>query len=119
MNISIDYEIYHEHKIFFDEMAISMQKTGNRVGIVAGLREKDPFNGEDKRVEIDKNLGFKADFVHLWGENEAIASGNLWIAQKLDQEDIYMHFDDDATEIKRYTQRWIVKVMNSAAQAKF
>lgn len=123
MNISIDYHgCYLEHKLFFDEMANAMQKAGHKVGIITGLREKEI--GYDRRVKENKiemlnNLGFTPDFVKMWGENETISNGNLWKAYRLDDEEIDMHFDDDATEMKKYTPRWIMKTMNHGEQKKF
>jgi hypothetical protein len=64
-------------------------------------------------------LGFKPDFVHMWGANETIANGNLWKAQRMDQEDVLIHFDDDAREIKKYTERWVLKALNNAELPKF
>ena len=113
MNISIDFNgTYTEHKIFFDEMAKSMQKSGHKVGIITGERET-------KRKEIEEALGFAPDFMRLWGEFETIANGNLWKAERLDEEDVLVHFDDDAKELKRYTGRWIIKTLNSGEVNKF
>lgn len=120
MNISIEtLGCYFEHKIFFDEMAIAMKKRGHRVGIITDEREKDPFSGEDIKEKILKSLGFKPDFIHLWGATETIANGNLWKCQKMDLEDVLVHFSSDATEMKRYTDRWIIKVLDSSQPNKF
>lgn len=120
MKISIDWVgSYLEHKIFFDELARAMQAAGHKVGIVTGEREIDPFTGADKRKQILESLNFTPDFMYLWGANESIANGNLWKCQKLDQEDILIHFDDDAAEMKRYTGRWIIKTLNSSEIKKF
>jgi len=120
MNISIDWNgCYPEHKEYFDAMALAMQKAGHRVGIITGEREKDPYNKTDKTKEILGYLGFKPDFLVLWGEYETIANGNMWKAQKLIDNQIAMHFDDDATEMKKYTDIWIVKVLNRAEKGKF
>ena len=123
MNISLEFDgCYTEHKIFFDEMAKTMQKAGNKVGIITGRRVKEydyTNNFVDNDKVIREYLGFKPDFMHLWGENETIANGALWICRKLDQEDVLMHFSPNGTELKRYTGRWIVKTMDSGQQKKF
>ena len=122
MNISIDYDgCYTEHKDYFDLMAKAMQATGNKVGIITGVREVDNINGRvvNRKSEILQNLGFTPDFIHMWGETETIGNSNLWKALRMDMEEVVVHYDDDATEIKRYTDRWIIKVMNSADQDKF
>ena len=114
---------YLEHKDFFDEMANAMQAKGHRVGIIAGEREKHADNSGrrviDQRAIVEQSLGFKPDFVVLWGETETIANTNLWKAQKMDEQDSLLHFDDDAKEIKRYTERWVVKTMNNDNKDKF
>lgn len=120
MNISIDYAgCYTEHKIFFDEFAKAMQKAGHRVGIITGERERDPFSGADLKEQMKKQLGFTPDFMHLWGAVETIANNNLWKCQKMDYEDVLVHFDDDAAEMKKYTGRWILKSLNSSQIKKF
>lgn len=110
---------YLEHKPFFDEMAKAMQKAGHRVGIITGEREFDPYNGADKKPQILQSLGFVPDFLKLWGQNETIGNGGLWKAQKMDEEDVYVHFDDDAKDIKYFTSRWVMKTMYNADQSKF
>lgn len=112
MKVSIDFSIYHEHKIFFDEMAVGMQSVGHQIGFVSGMREHE-------RVRINREAGFKPDFVTLWGEEETIANGNLWKCKRLDELDVLVHFDPDASELKKYTGRWIIKVLNSGQPAKF
>lgn len=113
MRISIDWGgCYLEHKIFFDEMAKSMKASGHEVGIVSGERQA-------REQEIRNSLGFEPDFMALWGDYETIANGYLWKCQKLDVLDVVTHFDDDATEMKRYTDRWIIKTLNSAERVKF
>lgn len=110
---------YTEHKEFFDEMAKAMQAQGHEVGIISGDREKDPYTKKDKKQEITDSLGFKPDFIILWGEYESIGNGSMWKANKLIENEIGMHFDDDATELKKYTDLWIVKVLNSGQKGKF
>lgn len=120
MTISIDLiGTYYEHKEFFDEMAHAMQKAGHRVGIITGEREKDPYTGMDNRERFLRELGFKPDFFYLWGPNETIANGDLWKAQRMELEGVALHFDDDATGMKKYSDLWIVKTMNSAQRNKF
>lgn len=120
MNISFDYGgCYPEHKLFFDEMARSMQAKGHRVGIITGERELDPYTGASIKQKIMADLGFTPDFFHMWGAYETIGSGDLWKCQKMDAEDVYLHFDDDAATMKKYTDRWVVKVLNSADTKKF
>jgi len=113
MNISIDLDgTFKEHEPFFNEFAKAMQFTGHRVGIITGERES-------KRPEILQALGFVPDFLHLWPQEEAISNGNLWKCERMDEEDVTLHFDDDAREMKRYTDRWIMKTLNSSDQNKF
>lgn len=123
MNISFDWVgTYLEHKPFFDVMALAMQKEGHRVGIITNERDLVEVPGgrfHDRKQEIINSLGFKPDFIQLWGQFESIANGNLWKAQRMDVEDVYLHFDDDAHEIKRYTGRWVVKTLNSGEIKKF
>lgn len=123
MTISFDYDAYLEHKPFLDELAVLFQKAGHRVGIITGVREKEAdlqrMREIDKRKEITEALGFKADFMHLWGESEAIANGSLWKCEKMDAEDVLVHFDDDATDMKKFTDRWIMKTLNNGNLAKF
>jgi hypothetical protein len=123
MTLSFDYDSYLEHKPFFDMIALSNQKNGGRVGIITGVREIEydqrTRRTTNKKEEMIRSLGFTPDFVHLWGENETIANGNLWKCYKLDEEDVLVHFDDDATELKKYTGRWILKVLVGGQEGKF
>lgn len=120
MKVSLElHGCYWEHKIFFDEMAKGMQKQGHQVGVITGERETDPFSGKDNRAEILKNLGFKPDFLYLWGHNETIANGNLWIVERMIKEDVYLHFSPNARELKKYTDRWVVKTLDSGQMRKF
>ena len=123
MNISLSINgCYWEHKIYFDEMARAMQAAGHKVGVIAGMRVKEYLGTgkvRDNVAMLEKDLGFKPDFMHLWGENETIANGNLWKCEKMDQEDVLVHFDDDAFEMKKYTGRWIFKNLNSGQLNKF
>jgi len=120
MNFSFDlYGTYFEYKEFFDVFAIAMQKMGNRVGIITGEREKDAFTGEDFKQKILPQLGFVPDFFHVWGAVETIVNGNSWKAQKMFEEKIAVHFDDDAKEIKRYTDLWVMKTLNPSQKEKF
>jgi len=113
MNISCDWGgCYLEHREFFDEMAVSMQMRGHKIGIISGERKA-------REVEILGSLGFKPDFVSLWGDYESVANGYLWKCKELDKHDVLVHFDDDASEMKRYTGRWIIKVLNSGDPKKF
>ena len=113
ITISLDFHgCYLEHKEFFDEMAKSMQDKDHRIGIITGERES-------KREFIARHTGFMHDFVHLWGEYETISNGNLWKCQQMDKEDVLVHFDDDAKEMKKYTDRWIIKVMCGGVPQKF
>jgi len=123
MRISFDYNgCYREHKEYFDIMANALQKAGHEVGMLTGLREKEyDYNNNlrDNKKDMIDNLGFKPDFAIVWGENETISNGALWIAQKIMSENIQVHYDDDATEIKKYTDRWIIKTMNNGEMDKF
>ncbi len=113
MKISFDWiGTYTEHKPFFDAMAIAMQKEGHQVGIITGEREA-------RRPEIERSLGFVPDFFNLWGDYETIANGALWKCQRMDEQDVYMHYDDEASSMKLFTERWIVKTLNSADKGKF
>lgn len=100
-------------------MAKGMQKLGHKVGVITGERETDPFTGKDIRAEIVKNLGFKPDFLYLWGHNETIANGHFWIVENMIKEDVYLHFSSDARELKKYTDRWVVKTLDSGQKDKF
>ena len=113
MNISIDYiGCYTEHKEFFDAFAAAMQKDGHRVGIITGERES-------KRGEYERNLGFKPDFMHLWANEEFIVNGSQWKVDKMNAEQVQLHFDDDATHMKLWTNLWVVKTLNPADPKKF
>lgn len=113
MNISFDWGgCYLEHRSFFDVMAHALQAAGHKVGIITGERDT-------KKVVIVSSLGFKPDFISLWGEYESIANGNLWKCKAMDKHNVTTHFDDDATEMKRYTSRGIIKVLNSGEPKKF
>lgn len=113
MNISLDWGgCYLEHRHFFDIVALALQDQGHSVGIITGEREA-------KRAAIVGSLGFTPDFVSLWGDFESIANGNLWKCKKMDENDVLVHYDDDATELKRYTGRWVIKVLNSGDPKKF
>lgn len=113
MTISIDYlGCYTEHKEFFDVMSAAMQAAGHRVGIITGEREK-------KRGEIEHNLGFKPDFVHLWADDEFIVNGSQWKADRMNSEEVQLHFDDDGTHMKQWTNLWVVKTLNSSDPRKF
>lgn len=120
MTISLDIGgCYTEHKEFFDALALAMQAQGHRVGIITGEREKDPYTKADNREKIKQQLGFVPDFMHLWGEYETITNGALWKAERMHQEGVGLHFDDDAREIKRYTDLWVVKTLNPGEMEKF
>lgn len=119
MTISFDFDSYLQHKVYFDEMAMGMKNRGHRVGIITGVREKDPFTNEDLKAKLITQLGFNADFIRMWGQNESIANGNAWKVARMVDEDVLVHYDDDATEIKKYTDRWIIKVMLNGQEKKF
>lgn len=120
MNFSFSYKgCYLEYKPFFDVFVPAMQSAGHRVGIITGEREKDVYSGEDIKSKILNDLPFTPDFVHMWAQTESIANADLWIAQKMDLEDSYVHFDENAANIKRYTDRWVFKSLNSANPNKF
>lgn len=123
MNISLDYHgTYTEHKEFFDELAKGFQSRGHRVGIITGVREKeyDERNRlRNRREEMLQSLGFTPDFVCIWGEAETIANGNVWKVERMIEQEVLIHFDDDARELKKYTDRWIIKTLNSGEQDKF
>lgn len=103
---------YTEHKEFFDAMATAMQKDGHQVGVITGERE-------NKRPRILAQLGFTPDFMDLWGEFETIPNGAQWKADRLVTRGVGLHFDDDATDLKRFTNLWVVKVLNGGAISKF
>ena len=112
--ISVDFEnSYRDHKPFFDAMAQGLQAVGHRIGIITGMRERDVYTNEDIRAKIVSELGFKPDFIHMWGQTETIGNGGLWKAQKMDEENVMVHFDDDAIAIKRFTTRWVIKTITN------
>lgn len=113
MKVSIDLGgCYFEHKEYFDAMARAMQKDGHKVGIITGEREQN-------RNKIMSQLGFVPDFLHLWGEFETIVSGARWKVERMLSEGVALHYDDDATEMKKYTDLWVVKVMCAGQEEKF
>lgn len=112
MKVSIDLNTYKEYRLFFDTLADAMQKQGHSVGIITGHRETE-------REKIMEELYFEPDFMYLWGETETIANANLWKCEKMDQEDVFVHFDEEARELKRYTDRWVFKSLNSSQPDKF
>lgn len=113
MNVSIDWGgCYLEHKLYFDFMALALQGAGHNVGILTNERI-------NREPEIRKSLGFKPDFMYLWGEFETIGNGAVWKAQQIIDHDIAMHHDDEASDIKKWTTRWIMKTMNSSQPDKF
>lgn len=123
ITVSLEFDgCYVEHKQFFDAMAQGLQAVGHKVGIITSKRIKE-YDYNNNMTENDKvineALGFKPDFMYLWGENETIANGALWKCRKMDQENVTLHFGPDATEMKRYTDRWVVKTMDSGQVKKF
>lgn len=113
MKISIDFEgTYNRYKEFFDAMANAMQKEGHKVGIIAGMREsrKDFILGQ---------LGFKPDFIYLWGEFETIVNADGWKADKMKEEGVAVHFDVDARNMKLFTDLWVFKSYDPAQPRKF
>lgn len=113
MKISLDYAgCYLEHREYFDAMALGLQRMGHEVGFITGEREA-------KRNQIMGSLGFKPDFLRLWGDYETIANGNMWKVERMIEEGIAVHYDDDATEMKKYTDLWVIKVMNQGEKSKF
>lgn len=113
ITISFDFiGTFTEHRLFFTEMAKAMQAAGNKVGIIANERE-------DKWFKYSKELGFEPDFVEFMKMDEEIPNVYLWKVQKLIDHDVLVHFDDDATRLKVFTDRWIVKTMNTADRGKF
>lgn len=120
MTISLDlYGTYFEHKEFFDIMATALQHAGHKVGIITGEREKDPYDESDFKQKILPQLGFKPDFFHVWGAVETIVNGAAWKAKKMVEEKVAVHFDDDGTDIKRYTDLWVIKTMSGGDPKKF
>ena len=121
--ISFDWDVYIQHKEVLLPMALSLQKDGNKVGIVTGERDNqfDSRTGRtvDKKKQILDSLGFTPDFFHIWGETETIASGSGWKAQKMEDENISLHFDDDGTDLKKWTKRWVAKLMLNGQENKF
>lgn len=123
ITVSLEFDgCYTEHKLFFDAMAKGLQAQGHRIGIITGRRIKE-YDYTNKLTENDKVikefLGFEPDFMYLWGENETIGNGALWRCQKMDQENVLIHFSPDGTDLKKYTDRWVVKTMDSGQQKKF
>lgn len=122
MTISFSFAgCYHEHSDFFNDMAKAMQAHGHRVGIITGgVRDgsKDQPHVYTKD-EMMKQIGFTPDFVYVWGQFETISNGNIWKVERIEYENVDIHFDDDATEMKKYTSRRILKVMNSGQLNKF
>lgn len=113
MKVSIDWDgCYLQHKPFFDEMARSMIAAGNEVGILTGERDH-------KRQQILQSLGFVPSFIYMWGNEETITNGYQWKAEMMAVHDIAVHFDDDAVNLKMWTPRWVMKVMNNADINKF
>lgn len=105
MTISFTFQTYDRYKEFYDVFATSMQQQGHKVGIISGNREQE-------RVKIERRLQFKPDFMHLWGEFETISNGSKWKIEKMEQEGVLVHFDEEATELKKFTDRWIFKSFN-------
>lgn len=122
MTISFDWNSYLNYKPFFDEILLRAKKDGHRVGVISSLREKE-YNAQnilvDNRQVILSTLPFQPDFIYLWGETETIANASLWKVEKLVFEDVYFHFDPEATEIKKYTDRWVFKTMDNTNTKKF
>lgn len=111
--ISFDYEgCYLEHKEFFDELAKAMQSRGHEVGFITGIREAEI-------PAMSERVGFTPNFTRVWGDYESIGNANAWKAENIHKLGVWVHFDDDATEIKKYTDRWILKTMNNAQMEKF
>lgn len=105
MKFSIDYYgAYVEYKQFFDEFARAMQARDHEVGILSGVRAS-----EAKKFK----LGFVPNFVRTWTDDEIITNANMWLAQSIHDLDIMVHFDDDAKELKKWTDRLIMKTLNS------
>lgn len=113
MIISFDWVgTYLEHKEYFDQMAKALQKAGHKVYILTGEREA-------RKPEILKSLGFTPDMMILWGDYESIANSNRWKVEKMIDHDILVHYDDEASGIKQWTNRWVIKVMNSDKRDSF
>lgn len=113
MRISFDWGgCYLEHREAFNAMANAMNKDGHEVGIITGERQH-------RKEEILNSLGFDAKFISLWGDDEPISNGSLWKCEQMDALNVVLHFDDDAREMKKYTPRWVVKVLNSGDINKF
>lgn len=113
MKISFDWGgCYLEHRQYFDEVAKGLQRMGHKVGILTGERDS-------KAGEIRGSLGFFPDFMILWPEFQTIANGAKWKADRMVEHEIMVHHDDDATDIKKWTELWVIKVMNSAQVNKF
>lgn len=113
IKVSLDWiGCYLEHKEYFNEMAKALQAAGSQVGIITGERES-------KRAEIEKTLGFKPDFLILWANDETVVNAAVWKVQKMIDNDITVHYDDDARDMKRFTDRWVIKTMKSDDVNKF
>lgn len=113
MNVSLDFiGTFTEHRQFFTEFAKAWQAAGNKIGIIANERE-------NMWPKYSKELGFVPDFVEFMKMTDEIPNVALWKVNKIIDHDVILHFDDDAHRLKIYTDRWIVKVMNSAEKGKF
>jgi hypothetical protein len=112
MNISFTFQSYVRYPEFYNELAHSMQARGNRVGVISGNRETE-------RGKIERALGFKPNFMHLWGEFETISNGSKWKIEKMIQEEVLVHFDEEATELKKFTNLWVFKSYNPDAPKGF
>lgn len=106
MKISFDYQSYHQYPDFFD----ALYNANFDLGLIEGTRKS----------KFDMSLiKFEPSFVHLWTDDEFIINASSWKCEKLDLEDVYLHFDVDASELKKFTQRRIVKTLNPADWRKF
>ena len=89
MKISIDIDnCFLEYPVTFANMAKMFQKSGHHVGILTGRSPSNKVN----------HYGFKPDFEYYLGSLE---SGVEMKTRKIMQENIDIHFDDQADEFRK------------------
>ena len=94
MKISFDLDgTYFEYPETFDSLAEMLQGSGHEVGILTN------------RPEEDLDLGFEPDFTFFLGLHEddySVDERCMEKAQKMMEEDIEIHYDDEAEYFPSY-----------------
>ena len=100
MKISFDIDgTYTEYPRIFDSLAFMLQMAGHEVGILSGRKDNE---ADEDHETVD--FGFEPDFEYYLDTDpdDDPASRSMEKSTKIQEEDIDMHYDDEAEYFPNY-----------------